>query len=79
MKYKVGDKVKLVENEKIRQDIKELMITKNWIATITSVEENGKVWPIRYYLIKEAPCKWETKHIEDYADPIFTRWEILDL
>ena len=79
MKYKVGDKVKLVENEEIRQDIKEWMASKNWIATIKEVEDNGEVWPIRYYLINEAPCKWEPKDIEDYEDPIENRFEILGL
>lgn len=79
MRYKIGDKVKLVASEKIRQDIKEWMASKNWIATIKEVEEQGDIYPEKYYRIEEAPCKWLPGHIEDYADPINDRFEILDL
>lgn len=79
MRYEIGDKVRLVASEEIRQDIKEWMEGKNWIATIKKVEENYKYHPVKHYEIEEAPCFWEPKDIEDYADPINSRFEILDL
>ena len=78
MKYEVGDKLRIVKKE-YRQDIYDLLVMKDWVLTIKEVEKYGKIWPVRYYTMKEVPCKWRPEQIEDYEDPINSRFEILDL
>ena len=81
MKYKVGDRVKLVEGD-YREDIVEWMSSKKWIATIKEVVEDSDTYPTKYYLLEEdqaLPCKWLPKYIENFADFINNRFEILDL
>ena len=79
MKYVKGDDVKIVEQE-YRQDFYDVLLLKNWIATIDNVIENNDRYPEKYYRIKEfLGLNILPEDIEDYADPIRNRFDILDI
>ncbi len=79
MKYVKGDSVKMVE-QKYRQDFYDVLLSKKWIATIDNVIENNDRYPEKYYTIKEfLGLNILPRHIEDYADPIRSRFDIMDI
>lgn len=78
MKYKIGDKVKLIRNflwdTELLIDFDKLP---DKVATIENINFQKK-----YYCMKEIPWEWKESDIEGLKEidkPIKNRWEILDI
>ena len=65
MKYKIGDKVKIIKLTNYHSAIEEVLETVNYILTIKEVGE-------KYYTMEKIGfnwCRWEDKYIEGLAPP----------
>ncbi len=77
MKYKIGDRVKLIRLGWLDSNMRRIYDNlPNGVATIELVDIDKK-----YYYMKEIPWAWEDKDIvglEEIDEPIKNRYEILD-
>ena len=83
MKYKIGDKVKIIENGNWDKVVVKALKKINWIATIEKVLETSGGYA-GFYIMEEVDFHWRDIHIErlyieDPEDLINDRFEILDL
>ena len=81
MKYKIGDEVKIKENEKYMFPVQEQLLECNHTVTIYGIHES-------YYVLKEVSCYWEENYIEglvsvlsckEFFSPITIRFELMEL
>ena len=81
MKYKVGDKVKLIINDNLREAVREAVIKDvdklpGKVATISKVYDY-------YYRLKEITWAWTDDYIEGLEEKIkytkYNRFEIMDI
>ncbi len=81
MKYRIGDKIKIKEDEEYIASVQEQLRERNHIATIGGISDC-------YYTFEKISCYWEERYIEglvsvlsckEFFSPMIIRFELMEL